>query len=172
MEKAANDHIGPKLDKLVKENQEKIYSKREECEKKLVARTADYKAELQNEFETSLKHIREVCAVYSKIIIIFSILIIFAILLQRYNEDESSSYVTRNRKIEEVKARHDNEIRALKARFSQDKVLKCFQQYVNNFSSDIKCIDGMFRCYRKCWRSQATAPADWTRTVTCKVWKN
>jgi len=98
MEKAANDHIGPKLDKLVQENQEKLLNKREECEKKLVARRADHKAELQQDFENSLRVIRE-----------------------RYADDEGSSYVSRNRQVEEVKARHDSEIKALKARFAQDK---------------------------------------------------
>lgn len=41
---------------------------------------------------------------------------------KRYSVDESGSHVTRTRKIEEVKLRHESEIKALKARFAQDQV--------------------------------------------------
>lgn len=60
MQKAANDHIAPRLEKLVKANQEQLMKKREEGEKELVQRTAEYKAALQSDFEQSLSALREV----------------------------------------------------------------------------------------------------------------
>ena len=60
MQKAANDHIAPKLDRLVKTNQEQLLRRREEGETVLVQRTAEYKAELQQDFEKALRALREV----------------------------------------------------------------------------------------------------------------
>ena len=60
MQKVANDRIGPKLESLVQENQKKLLKKKEECDKVLVQKTAEYKEILQHDYEKALKTIREV----------------------------------------------------------------------------------------------------------------
>lgn len=62
MQKAANDHIGPKLDLLVKTNQEKVLRRREEAERALLQRKEEFREEMQHTFEGEVQALRDVSA--------------------------------------------------------------------------------------------------------------